>query len=180
MRYGETQGHLADLYGADASPDLVGRVTDAVMEQGATGRTARSIWFIQSRSSMPCGSTFAPNAWSRTRPSNLELALHPDGEEDVLGIWIEQSEGQVLAQDRQRDQGARKVNDTPIADAGLKGFPEAITSVFPQTMVQTCIVDVIRNSVAFVSWKDRKAILPALKAVYCMELNGGGQRRRST
>jgi putative transposase len=52
---------------------------------------------------------------------------------------------------------------------GLKGFPEAITSVFPQTLVQTCIVHLIRNSLAFVSWKDRKAILPAIKAIYRAE-----------
>jgi len=65
---------------------------------------------------------------------------------------------------------ARGVNDILIAVVdGLKGFPEAITSVFPQTVVQTCIVHLIRNSLAFVSWKDRKAILPAIKAIYRAE-----------
>ena len=65
---------------------------------------------------------------------------------------------------------ARGVNDILIAVVdGLKGFPEAITSVFPQTIVQTCIVHLIRNSLAFVSWKDRKAILPAIKAIYRAE-----------
>ena len=62
---------------------------------------------------------------------------------------------------------ARGVNDILIAVVdGLKGFPEAITSVFPQTVVQTCIVHLIRNSLAFVSWKDRKAILPSIKEIY--------------
>jgi putative transposase len=62
------------------------------------------------------------------------------------------------------------VNDILIAVVdGLKGFPEAITSVFPQTVVQTCIVHLIRNSLAFVSWKDRKAIMPAIKAIYRAE-----------
>ena len=65
---------------------------------------------------------------------------------------------------------ARGVNDILIAVVdGLKGFPEAITSVYPQTVVQTCIVHLIRNSLAFVSWKDRKAILPAIKAIYRAE-----------
>jgi putative transposase len=65
---------------------------------------------------------------------------------------------------------ARGVNDILIAVVdGLKGFPEAITSVFPQTVVQTCIVHLIRNSLAFVSWKDRKAILPSIKAIYRAE-----------
>ncbi len=65
---------------------------------------------------------------------------------------------------------ARGVNDILIAVVdGLKGFPEAITSVFPQTVVQTCIVHLIRNRLAFVSWKDRKAILPAIKAIYRAE-----------
>ena len=65
---------------------------------------------------------------------------------------------------------ARAVNDILIAVVdGLKGFPEAITSVYPQTIVQTCIVHLIRTSLAFVSWKDRKAILPAIRAVYRAE-----------
>jgi hypothetical protein len=76
---------------------------------------------------------------------------------------------QVLAQGRQRAQGPR-VNDILIAVIdGLKGFPAAITSVFPQTTVQACVVELIRNSLAFGSWKDRKAILPAIKAIYRAE-----------
>ena len=64
----------------------------------------------------------------------------------------------------------RGVNDILVAVVdGLKGFPEAITSAYPQTIVQTCIVHLIRNSLAFVSWKDRKAILPAIKAIYRAE-----------
>jgi len=64
----------------------------------------------------------------------------------------------------------RGVNDILIAVVdGLKGFPEAITTIFPQTVVQTCIVHLIRNSLAFVSWKDRKAIVPSLKAIYRAE-----------
>jgi len=68
----------------------------------------------------------------------------------------------------------RGLNDILIAVVdGLKGFPEAITSVFPQATVQTCIVHLIRNSLAFVSWKDRKALMPGLKAIYRAENAGG-------
>ena len=100
----------------------------------------------------------------------VALALNPDGEKDVLGLWIEQTEGAKFWLKVVNELKARGVNDILIAVVdGLKGFPEAITSVFPQTMVQTCIVHLIRNSLAFVSWKDRKAILPAIKAIYRAE-----------
>src|SRR5580692_11252822 len=97
----------------------------------------------------------------------VALALNPDGEKDVLGLWIEQSEGAKFWLKVVNELKARGVNDILIAVVdGLKGFPEAINSVFPQTMVQTCIVHLIRNSLAFVSWKDRKAVIQDLKQVY--------------
>ena len=100
----------------------------------------------------------------------VALALNPDGEKDVLGLWIEQTEGAKFWLKVVNELKARGVNDILIAVVdGLKGFPEAITTAFPQTTVQTCIVHLIRNSLAFVSWKDRKAILPAIKAIYRAE-----------
>ena len=97
----------------------------------------------------------------------MALALNPDGAKEVLGLWIEQTEGAKFWLKVINDLKARGVNDILIAVVdGLKGFPEAITSVYPQTIVQTCIVDLIRNSLAFVSWKDRKSILPWIKAIY--------------
>jgi Transposase, Mutator family len=100
----------------------------------------------------------------------VALALNPDGEKDVLGLWIEQTEGAKFWLKVVNELKARGVNDILIAVVdGLKGFPDAITSVFPQTVVQTCIVHLIRNSLAFVSWKDRRAILPAIKAIYRAE-----------
>ena len=100
----------------------------------------------------------------------LALALNPDGEKDVLGLWIEQTEGAKFWLKVFNELKTRGVNDILIAVVdGLKGFPEAIAAVFPQTTVQTCIVHLIRNSLAFVSWKDRKAILPAIKAIYRAE-----------
>ena len=100
----------------------------------------------------------------------VALALNPDGEKEVLGVWIEQTEGAKFWLKVITELKTRGVNDILIAVVdGLKGFPEAIASVYPQTVVQTCIVHLIRNSLAFVSWKDRKAILPAIKAIYRAE-----------
>jgi putative transposase len=100
----------------------------------------------------------------------VALALNPDGEKEVLGLWIEQTEGAKFWLKVINDLKMRGVNDILIAVVdGLKGFPEAIASVYPQTVVQTCIVHLIRNSLAFVAWKDRKAILPAIKAIYRAE-----------
>jgi putative transposase len=100
----------------------------------------------------------------------VALGLNPSGEKDVPGLWIEQTEGAKFWLKVMNDLKARGLNDILIAVVdGLKGFPEAITSVFPQTLVQTCIVHLIRNSLSFVTWKDRKAILPSIKAIYRAE-----------
>jgi putative transposase len=85
----------------------------------------------------------------------------------VLGLWIEQTEGAKFWLKVMNELKNRGLNDILIAVVdGLKGFPEAIATVFPLTTVQTCIIHLIRNSLAFVSWKDRKLIMPDLKAIY--------------
>jgi len=100
----------------------------------------------------------------------VALALNGNGEKEVLGLWVEQNEGAKFWLKVVNELKARGINDILIAVVdGLKGFPEAITSVYPETIVQTCIVHLIRNSLAFVSWKDRKAILPSIKAIYRAE-----------
>ena len=100
----------------------------------------------------------------------VALALNPDGEKEVLGLRIEQTEGAKFWLKVVNDLKTRGLNDILVAVVdGLKGFPEAIASVYPQTVVQTCIVHLIRNSPASVAWKDRKAILPAIKAIYRAE-----------
>src|SRR4029078_12256512 len=100
----------------------------------------------------------------------VALGLNPSGEKDVLGLWIEKTEAAKFWLKVMNDLKARGLNDILIAVVdGLKGFPEAITSVFPQATVQTCIVHLIRNSLAFVSLKDRKAFILGLKAIYRAE-----------
>ena len=106
----------------------------------------------------------------RNKAVYVALALNSDGEKEVLGLWIEQTEGAKFWLKVMNELKTRGVNDVLIAVVdGLKGFPEAIATVFPLTTVQTCIIHLIRNSLAFVSWKDRKLIMPDLKAIYRAE-----------
>src|SRR6201997_1302813 len=106
----------------------------------------------------------------RNKAVYVALALNSDGEKEVLGLWIEQNEGAKFWLKVMNELKTRGVNDILIAVVdGLKGFPEAIGTVFPLTTVQTCIIHLIRNSLAFVSWKDRKLVMPDLKAIYRAE-----------
>ena len=97
----------------------------------------------------------------------LALGVTPDGLKDVLGLWIEQTEGAKFWLRVMTELQARGVQDVLFAVVdGLQGFPEAITSVFPQATIQTCIVHLLRHSLGFVTWKDRKPVAAALKAIY--------------
>ena len=170
MTVREIQGHLAELYGTDVSPDLISRVTDAVLEEVRDwqNRPLDPVYPVVFLDALRV--KIRDEGLVKNKAVYVALALNPDGEKDVLGLWIEQNEGAKFWLKVVNELKVRGVNDILIAVVdGLKGFPEAITSVFPQTIVQTCIVHLIRNSLAFVSWKDRKAILPALKAIYRAE-----------
>ena len=97
-------------------------------------------------------------------------SLTSEGDKEVLGLWIEQTEGAKFWLKVMNELRTRGLQDILIAVVdGLTGFPDAIGTVFPRTTVQTCIVHLIRNSLAFVSWKDRKKVMPDLKAVYRAE-----------
>ena len=103
----------------------------------------------------------------RNKAVYVALGVRPDGTKEILGLWIEQSEGAKFWLRVMNELKNRGVEDVLIAVVdGLKGFPEAITAVFPQAQVQTCIVHLIRHSLAFVSYKDRKAVAAALKEIY--------------
>lgn len=166
----EIQGHLKELYGTEVSPDLISRVTDAVLEEVKE-------W--QSRPLDACYPVVFFDALRvkirdeglvRTKAVYVALALDVEGHKHVLGLWIEQTEGAKFWLKVMNDLKTRGLADILIAVVdGLKGFPEAIGAAFPETIVQTCIVHLIRNSLAFVSWKDRKQIMPDLKAIYRAE-----------
>ena len=166
----EIQGHLQELYGVEVSPDLISRVTDAVLEEvrewqnRPLDRLYPIIFFDALRVKI------RDEGLVRNKAVYVALAITAEGDKEVLGLWIEQSEGAKFWLKVMNELKNRGVEDVLIAVVdGLKGFPEAIGAVFAETIVQTCIVHLIRNSLAFVSWKDRKAIMPDLKAIYRAE-----------
>ena len=170
MTVREIQGYLAELYGTEVSPDLISKVTDAVLDEVRDWQNRPLdpvypvVFFDALRVKIRDEGTV------KNKAIYVALGLNPSGEKDVLGLWIEQTEGAKFWLKVMNDLKVRGLNDILIAVVdGLKGFPEAITSVFPQTLVQTCIVHLIRNSLSFVTWKDRKAILPSIKAIYRAE-----------
>jgi len=163
----EMQGHLAELYGVEVSPALISTVTDAVLEE-VTAWQQRPlaplypvVFFDALRVKIRDEGTV------RSKAVYLALGVTPEGHKDVLGLWIEQTEGAKFWLRVMTELQARGVRDILLAVVdGLKGFPEAITSVFPETTIQTCIVHLLRHSLQFVTWKDRKAVAAALKAIY--------------
>jgi putative transposase len=163
----EIQGHLRELYGIDASPQLISTVTDAVLEEVGRWQSRpleplyALVFFDALRVKMRDEGTV------RNKAVYLAIGVSPDGRKDVLGIWIEQTEGAKFWLRVMTEIKNRGVNDILIAIIdGLKGFPEAINSVFPETQIQTCIVHLIRNSLDFCSWKDRKPVAKELKTIY--------------
>jgi putative transposase len=167
MSVREIQGHLRELYGIEASPQLISTVTDAVLEE--VGRWQNRpldpsyalVFFDALRVKM------RDEGAVRNKAVYLAIGVSPEGRKDVLGIWIEQTEGAKFWLRVMSEIKNRGVNDILIAIIdGLKGFPEAINSVFPQAQIQTCIVHLIRNSLDFCSWKDRKPVARELKTIY--------------
>ncbi|HOI38877.1 MAG TPA: IS256 family transposase [Bacillota bacterium] len=167
MTVREIQGFLAEQYGTEVSPDLISSVTDAVMSE-VTAWQARAlepmypvVFFDALRVKI------REDAVVRNKAIYLALGVRPDGTRDILGLWIENTEGAKFWMKVFNDLKTRGVNDILIAVTdGLKGMAEALGSVFPATTLQTCIVHLIRNSLDYASWKDRKALAAAIKPVY--------------
>jgi transposase-like protein len=167
MTVREIQGFLAEIYGTEVSPEFISQVTDEVAAE-------ISAW--QSRPLEPMYPVIffdalrvkvRDDAVVRNKAVYLALGVLPDGTRDVLGMWIEQTEGAKFWLKVFNDLRTRGVNDILIAVVdGLKGLAEAIEVAFPRTTVQTCIVHLIRNSLDYASWKDRKAVAATLKPIY--------------
>jgi putative transposase len=163
----EIQAHLKEMYGTEVSPDLISRVTDAVLDEVKEwqNRPLEAIYPIVFFDALRV--KVRDEGIVKSKAVYVALALDTEGQKHVLGLWIEQTEGAKFWLKVMNDLKTRGLNDILIAVVdGLKGFPEAIGAVYPETMVQTCIVHLLRNSLAFVSWADRKAIMPDLRAIY--------------
>jgi len=167
MSVREIRGHLEEFYGIDVSADLISAVTDAVLEEVAEWQNRPLdvcyplVFFDAIRVKI------RDEGFVRNKAVYIALGIRPDGTKEILGIWIEQTEGAKFWLRVMNELKNRGIGDILIAVVdGLKGFPEAINAVFPLTVIQTCIVHLIRHSLEFVSWKDRKLVVPALKAIY--------------
>ncbi len=163
----EIRGFLADMYSVDVSPDLISSVTDAVMSEVTAwqSRPLESMYPVVFFDALRV--KIREDAVVRSKAVYLALGVLPDGSRDILGIWIENTEGAKFWMKVFNDLKTRGVHDILIAVTdGLKGMPEALGAVFPATTLQTCIVHLIRNSLDFASWKDRKALAAAIKPIY--------------
>jgi putative transposase len=163
----DIQAHLKELYGTEVSPDLISRVTDAVLDEVKEwqNRPLEALYPIVFFDALRV--KVRDEGIVKSKAVYVALALDTEGQKHVLGLWIEQTEGAKFWLKVMNELRTRGLNDILIAVVdGLKGFPDAIGAVYPQTMVQTCIVHLIRNSLAFVSWKDRKSVVQDLKHVY--------------
>ena len=163
----EIQGHLREIYGIDISPDLVSAVTDAVLDEVTEwqNRPLEALYPLVFLDAIRI--KVRDEGTVRNKAVYVALGVRHDGTKDVLGLWIEQTEGAKFWLRVMNELKDRGVQDILIAVVdGLKGFPEAIAAVFPKTQVQACVVHLIRNSLAFVSYKDRRAVAAALKEVY--------------
>ena len=167
MTVREIQAFLAEMYAVDVSPDLISTVTDAVhaevtvWQQRALEPMYPVVFFDALRVKIRDEGTV------RSKAVYLALAILPDGSRDILGIWVEQTEGAKFWLKVFTDLQTRGCRDILIAVTdGLKGMSEALAAVYPATTLQTCIVHLIRHSLDFATWKFRKGLAAALRAIY--------------
>lgn len=167
MTVREIQGHLAEIYAVEVSPEFISSVTDAIMAE-VTAWQARPleamypvVFFDALRIKV------REDAVVRNKAIYLALGVQADGTRDILGLWIEQTEGAKFWMKVFNDLKTRGCQDILIGVAdGLKGLPEALGAVFPETTMQTCIVHLIRASLDYASWKERKTLAQALRPIY--------------
>ena len=163
----DIQGQLEELYGVEVCPTLISNVTDAVMEdvRAWQSRPLSAVYpilyfdalFVKTRQEGPV----------TTKAIYLALGINREGEKELLGLWVAQTEGSKFWLTVFNERKSRGVCDCFIACVdGLKGLPEAIEAVFPTTQVQLCIVHKLRNSLKYVPWKERKAVATDLRAIY--------------
>lgn len=163
----EIQGYLLETYGMEVGHDFISTVTDGVLAEVAAwqSRPLEAVYAV----------VFFDALWVKIRENGvvrnkavyLALGIQRDGTRDILGMWIESTEGAKFWLKVFNDLKVRGVSDILIAVTdGLKGMPEALGAVFPRTTLQTCIVHLIRNSLDFASWQDRKKLAAALRPIY--------------
>lgn len=163
----EIQGFLLDTYATDVSPDFISTVTDGVLAEVTAwqSRPLEPVYPVVFFDALRV--KIREDAVVRNKAVYLALGVRRDGSREILGIWIETTEGAKFWMKVFNDLKTRGVNDMLIAVTdGLAGMEQALGAVFPATTLQTCIVHLIRNSLDYASWKDRKALATALRPIY--------------
>lgn len=163
----EIQGHLEEIYGVDVSPGLISTVTDAVADEVKAwqNRPLDALYPIVYMDAIRVKGR--GNGHVVNKAVYLAIGITMDGVKEVLGMWVAETEGAKFWLQVVTELKNRGVQDIFIACVdGLKGFPEAIEAVFPKTQVQLCIVHMVRNSLRYVSWKQRKEVAADLKVIY--------------
>jgi putative transposase len=163
----EIQGYLVETYGTEVSPDLISTVTDGVLAEVTAwqSRPLESVYAVVFFDALRV--KIREDGVVRNKAVYLALGVRRDGTREILGIWIETTEGAKFWMKVFNDLRTRGVLDILIAVTdGLTGMPAALEAVFAKTTLQTCIVHLIRNSLDYASWKDRKALAAALRPIY--------------
>jgi len=167
MTVREIQGHLQELYGVEVSPDLISRATEAVVEEVKAwqSRPLDPIWPIVYLDALVV--KVRDHGVVANRAVYLALGVNLEGKKELLGLWMAKNEGAKFWLEILTDLKNRGLEDVLIMCCdGLKGFPEAIEAALPLTVVQTCIVHMIRHSLRHVPWKERRTVAKDLKEIY--------------
>lgn len=163
----EIQGHLEELYGPAVSPTLISQVTDSVLEEVKAwqSRPLEAVYPILYLDALRVKSR--EDGTVRNRAVYVAVGVTLSGHKELLGLWITSREGAKFWLSGLTELKNRGLQDCFLACVdGLTGFPQAIETVFPKTQVQLCLVHKVRHSLAYVSYKDRRAVAQALKAIY--------------
>ena len=163
----EIQGHLEEMYGIEVSPTLISEVTDAVIEEVKAwqDRPLEELYPIVYLDALMVKVRDAGHI--RNKAIYVALGVNMEGQKEVLGLWVAQTEGAKFWLQVLTELQNRGVKDIFIACVdGLKGFPEAIEAVYPRTEVQLCIVHLVRATLNYVPWKARKPVAADLQPIY--------------
>jgi putative transposase len=163
----EIQGHLEELYATEISPQLISEVTESVLEHAKAwqSRPLEAVYTIIYLDALFVA--IRDGGMVQKKAIYVALGMTVSGQREVLGLWFQQTEGAKFWLSVMTDLKNRGVQDVFfVCCDGLKGFPEAITTAFPRAIVQTCIVHVIRASLRYVSYVDRKALARELRPIY--------------
>ena len=170
MTVREIKAFLEEQYKVEISADLISTVTDSVLDDVVEwqNRPLERMYPVVFFDAL--GVKIRDEGTVKNKAAYLALGIQRDGTKDVLGLWIQQTEGAKFWLAVMNELKHRGLEDILIAVIdGLKGFPEAITAGFPQTQIQTCIVHLIRNSLSFCNWKQRQPVARELKGIYNAE-----------